>query len=307
MDGGIDMSIKTAFILGGGGGKIGFSAGVVCRLREKGILPSVVSGISSGNLVGIMAATDQYEELREVLESITDHMVLKKRGIFNYAFRFGLHKIGIKNPHLGLYDNSPLWDLLNQLVLDKTTICDFYTGVVDIEKDQFIHFHIPAGKRIDERDLKYILASTAIPFVFPPVKVDGKILYDGGIHYNTPFRPMRKVLRDKAIPVTHVIAVSMKEPYEVDKEVRDDIGIIPIIAQGLLSRAAEDDIQQYELINELALNAGGILSVKEKRYYHYPGRVFRPIRNLGPSLRFHHKYMKADFTHGYQLAKSYNH
>lgn len=299
------MKDKYAYILGGGGGKIGFSAGVVYNLYKKGIVPDVVSGISSGNLVGAMAATGQYEQMKEILNIITDNNVRKKRGIFDYAVKFGLHKIGIVKPFFGLWDNAPLRGLLERHLLNREMLCNFYTGVVDIEKDVFINWQIPKGSTIDEEDINYILASTVIPFVFPPVKHKDRLLVDGGVHFNAPFKPVRSLLRKRNYNVNKIIAVSMKEAYgKKELHIKDDADMLPVLVEGILSRTAESDIEKFQLINEVAKKFGNF-KINGKEYKYYPGRVFRPMRKLAPSKTFHHKYIKPDFIHGIKVSDSY--
>lgn len=294
---------KTAYVLSGGGGKIGFAAGVICKLNDISRRPSIIAGVSSGNLAGIMAATDQYKLLKELLFDLTDDQVIKKRKFLTYLKRFGMHRLGIMNPKFGLYDNSPLADLLNETLLGKRLVCDFYTGVVDIKKDEFLTHFIPKGAIVSKRDLKYVLASTSIPFVFPPVKVDGKLLVDGGLHYHTPFEPVKELIKDRGIQIDELIAVSMMNPDEGVSDffdIRDDLEMAPVVLRGILSRAHEEDIKQFELMN-LVTKKFGKFAVGGKTYKYYPGKIFRPLKKLAPSLSFHHRHIIPDFIHGYEL------
>ena len=305
------MDKKYGYALGGGGGKIGFSASVVYNLyKEHGIFPEVISGISSGGLVGIMTATGQLEALKHLLtEEVTNDYIYKKRGYVHYGWRLLKHVVGFQDPLQGLYDNTPLKELLHSYIHGKTLLCDYYCGIVDIEADVFIHVHIPAGNVLAGKNydwwLNAILATTAIPIIFQPVKYDGRTYVDGGIHHHTPFTPLRDILLSGQ--ANSLIAVSMLDSGLPDrcghipnKKVDDDIDKAAIVVQGLLDRSAEAELYQYELINHIAKNHGDF-EYGETLFRYYPGAVFRPNVKLNNSLDFNFENMKLDWEHGEKI------
>lgn len=295
-----------AFALGGGGGKIGFSAGAVYALAEKGIVPDIISGISSGSLVGIMTATGQLERLKTLLrEEISNDMVYRDRG-FRYFWRMGLHKAGLKNPLDGKYNNKPLSDLLDRELYGKKLICDYFCGVVEITTNMFEHIYIPKGSVLAgtmwEFWHKAILASTAIPIIFQPVKWENNVYVDGGLHYHTPFQPLRQAIRDRR--VDSIYAVSMLEPsLEAHPPVQDDIEMLTRTVQSLITRGAEEQIFHFELMNFISRNCGSV-EYEGKVYHHYPGKVIRPQKKLNDSLDFNHKNMIADWDHATEIVNN---
>lgn len=86
---------------------------------------------------------------------------------------------------LSLYDTAPLAETLDQLVdWDRlnTGPMRVSVGAVDVETGN-LHTFDNRETRIDAR---HIMASGALPPGLPPVEIDGRLWWDGGIVSNTP-------------------------------------------------------------------------------------------------------------------------
>jgi NTE family protein len=85
------------------------------------------------------------------------------------------------------YDTGPLESLLTQLV-DFDRINDskarFSVSAVNIRSGNFVFF----DSRTDRIGPKHILASAALPPMFPAVEIDGQLYWDGGLVSNTPLQ-----------------------------------------------------------------------------------------------------------------------
>ena len=86
---------------------------------------------------------------------------------------------------LSLYDSAPLartldtlvdWDLLNDGPVRLSV------GAVELESGNFRYFDT-RNERIDAR---HVMASGALPPGLPPIEIDGKYWWDGGLVSNTP-------------------------------------------------------------------------------------------------------------------------
>lgn len=100
----------------------------------------------------------------------------------NAAFAFGL----TTNPaDASFYDVAPLRETLLELV-DFDYLADspvrLSVGAVDVESAQLKYF----DSRQCRLSVEHILASGALPPAFPPVQIDGRLYWDGGIYSNTP-------------------------------------------------------------------------------------------------------------------------
>ncbi|OYW84363.1 MAG: hypothetical protein B7Z20_10965 [Sphingobium sp. 32-64-5] len=86
---------------------------------------------------------------------------------------------------VSFYDTSPLVDTLNGLV-DWDLLNDgpvrLSVGAVDVESGNFTYFDTHA----DRIDARHIMASGALPPGLPPVEIDGRHYWDGGLVSNTP-------------------------------------------------------------------------------------------------------------------------
>lgn len=93
----------------------------------------------------------------------------------------------------GLYDATALRKTLDELI-DFDYLNDspvrLSVGAVDVESGQLNYF----DSREQRIGLEHIMASGALPPAFPPVEIDGRYYWDGGIHSNTP---LECVLRDR--------------------------------------------------------------------------------------------------------------
>ena len=86
---------------------------------------------------------------------------------------------------LSYYDNAQLADTLNELVdwdLLNTGPVRIAVGAVDVESGNFHYF----DNRNCRLDARHVMASGALPPGLPPVEIDGRMWWDGGLVSNTP-------------------------------------------------------------------------------------------------------------------------
>ena len=90
---------------------------------------------------------------------------------------------------LSLYDSNPLRESLARFVdFDRINAgpMRFSVGAVNIRTGNFGYFDTAAH----QIRLEHVLASAALPPMFPPVEVDGEHYWDGGLVSNTPLQWM---------------------------------------------------------------------------------------------------------------------
>ncbi|WP_035086247.1 patatin-like phospholipase family protein [Aquimarina latercula] len=162
---------KIGISLSGGGARGAAHIGVLQALNENGIVPAMVSGSSAGAIIGALYCSG-YSPL-EILELCRDHTFLK------------IFRIGFINK--GLTELTYLKEFLEKTLKAKTfedLHIPLKVGVTNINKGAF---------EIKESGdlIKSVVASSAIPLIFKPVKIGNDIYVDGGVMNNLPIEPLQ--------------------------------------------------------------------------------------------------------------------
>lgn len=141
--------------------------------------------------------------------------------------------------------------------------------------------------RAAELTADHALASAAIPFLFPAVRLDGEFHCDGGLRQNVPLSPARRLGADALI----VVSPRYLPPLATDAEhrAREQAFPGPLFLLGkalnaLLLDRVENDIDRLERINAILL-AGcrrygdGFLQAINEELAQPPGSIqTRPLR-----------------------------
>ncbi len=171
---------KRALILSGGGARGAYQAGVLKYLEEIGFDPGIIAGTSVGaiNTVAIASGmnSDQLIRLWSNIEADKVFSYSIWRTIWNFITR----------KFTPLLDITPLHDLLKENInLDncKSSKRKIFISAVNILNAELRYF------TNSEITLSHILASSAIPLVFPWQYLEGIPYWDGGLMANTPIQP----------------------------------------------------------------------------------------------------------------------
>lgn len=172
------MSVATAFVLSGGGSLGAVQAGMLLALAEHDITPDLLVGTSVGAINAAFLAgrpdLDGARALAGVWRSVRRQAVFPARPM---AGVLGL---------LGRTDHLVPSDSLRSLLRSHLTYRRLEDAPVPL---QVVTTEITTGlevvlERGDAVDA--VAASAAIPGVFPPVRIEGHDLVDGGVANNTP-------------------------------------------------------------------------------------------------------------------------
>lgn len=188
----------------GGGAALGFAhIGVLKVLEDNGIKVDCIAGTSMGSVIGGLYASGMSTD--KMLELLNDFDIKR----LTRLDVFSILKNGIFST-----DKMPAYfkQISNVSLMEKTKIpfrcvsVDLYTGKPYIfKKGDF-------GEAL--------MASTAIPGLFKPVKKDGKMLVDGGVINNVPFDVVKDMGAD------FVIAVDVLPKYVKRKKINSVVKII---------------------------------------------------------------------------------
>lgn len=162
---------NTGLVLGGGGARGIAHLGVAKALYEAGIKPSVISGVSAGSIAGAMLAAN--------LEPLKIFEIIKSLGFFKFS------KIII--PKTGLFALKGLEEMLKKEIP--------FENIEDLPVELWIAVsNISTGKveYYNKGPLdKIVMASSSIPVIFEPVKMNGDLYVDGGLFDNLPVEPLK--------------------------------------------------------------------------------------------------------------------
>jgi NTE family protein len=171
--------MTTAFVLGGGGRWGAVEVGMIQALDEAGIEPDLILGTSIGAFNGAVIADYPGREGVDRLTGLWEEMTgadLFRTGLLDRAIRVATLKPAI-------HDTSEIRKLIEKVIHRDTLIEDLHTPfqcvAASIETSSERWFS--SGRLVDA-----VLASSAVPALFPPVAIDGEHFYDGGLVDSVP-------------------------------------------------------------------------------------------------------------------------
>jgi NTE family protein len=311
----------TGLVLTGGGARAAYQVGAIRALAEivgPGPLPfDVIAGISAGAINGAVigcGAEDfpvSAERLRETWASLTPDRIYKtgalklasigSRWIRDLSAGGLIGKSGINF----LLDPSPLRKLLESalpigrmrrhlrngrlrgVALSATSYhtgagVTFFEGAADIEP-------WTRSTRIGVRarlTLEHVMASAAIPFFFPPVKIDRTFYGDGCVRMHYPMSPAIHLGAERivAISVRHRRdpAVTMQDEASANIDELPVSEIAGVLLNAVFLDSLDSDLERLTRINRtVALIPREKLTRSDLDLRPIPALVLRPSQDLG--------------------------
>jgi NTE family protein len=231
-----------------GGGALGLAEiGVILWLEENHIPVDRIAGTSMGSIIAAMYASGMSAaEIRKFAEAIDWDETMRAeptyrqlgyrrkqdRRDYQITSPLGL-KHGLNGPN-GFNSGHGIGLLLDRIAFPESGIASFDDLPIPF---RCVATDMLSGDRVVMHDgslAMAIRASMAIPGVFTPVEVNGRVLADGGMVENIPVEALREMDPD---PVT-VIAVDLRVPLGEPKQLES--------LTGVLSRALDVTLLQNE-------------------------------------------------------------
>lgn len=193
---------KTAFVFAGGGSLGAIQVGMLRALLSAGLRPDFVIGSSAGAINAAYFAgapnDDGVAKLAEIWSG------LRRGDVFPFTFASA---VGLLRHPDYVVDPTGLRALIENNLpyehLEEATIPVHITAT-DVEGIAILLSKGPAADAI--------LASAAIPGIFPPVRIGGRMLMDGAIATNTPVRAAADLGASRLIVLPTGYACALKEP-----------------------------------------------------------------------------------------------
>ncbi|TPE46382.1 patatin-like phospholipase family protein [Pontibacter mangrovi] len=223
---------KIGLVLSGGGAKGMAHIGFLKVMEEAGIRPDYITGTSIGSLVGALYALGYSASQIEAIALEQDwEMLLSNQVPLNqiameekdyygrYLMELPVNGLKISFPS-GLIEGQALNNLLIRLTRGAHGIQDFNhlptpfacvaTDLATGEKVVLRQGFLPEAMR----------ASMAIPTVFTPIKIDGRVLVDGGLVQNFPVQEALDMGAD------YVIGVNVGSGLEPEKNLNSMLDVL---------------------------------------------------------------------------------
>lgn len=174
------MGKKRALVLSGGGARGAYQAGVLRYLEEIHWKPDIICGTSVGAInacaIGSGMNSSRLSEL---------WLRLNQKNIMRYSI-WNMLKGFFRKKYYPLVETYPLKKFIHEN-LDFTKLNESKIKViisaVNILSSELKFFENP------NLQIEHILASSAIPMIFPWQIIDGEPYWDGGVMANTPILP----------------------------------------------------------------------------------------------------------------------
>ncbi|HVK75667.1 MAG TPA: patatin-like phospholipase family protein [Kofleriaceae bacterium] len=326
---------KVGFVLAGGGSRGAYEAGVIQYLREDlprrlGFQPpiDIVTGTSVGAINAAFLAATMEDVSTQAQRLVSAWRALRMEELIGLgvkdawravasifgkeppppppgSFRYGgilntsgLERFVIKNiPWRGI-ERALRARKFHAISVSATHVGTGHT-IVFISasdpvppawsRDPFVRHR---AARIGPR---HVLASAAIPLLFPSVKVGGEFYTDGGLRQNTPMSPAIRLGADKLLLVSLRHVATPAEEADLERE-RTESYPKPLFLVGKALNALLLDHTEYDLDRMQRLNAilaagsaafgAEFVEVMNRELVRLRGAPIRPIEavHIRPSL-----------------------
>lgn len=195
---------KTAFVLAGGGSLGAVQVGMLKALARAGIVPDLVVGASVGAINGAFYAGDPTPAGVERIERIW--LGLSRGDVFPFPLIQGFLGLSGRSSHVS--NPGRLRSILEpQLRCRKLEECVVPCAIVATDLMDGSERVYREGPTMD-----LLLASAAIPAVFPPVLHEGRWLGDGGLSNNAPISTAVSLGATKVIALSTGFSCALAEP-----------------------------------------------------------------------------------------------
>jgi len=243
--------LKIGLALSGGGARGGAHVGVLKALEELDIGVDYIAGTSMGAIIGGLYASGYgAEEIEQILiqtdwkKAMTDQPARKDRTMrkkeleyeFLIPYRVGFNKGKFQMP-LGAIEGQHLDQLFHKMLLPVVGInqfdqlpIPFRAVATDLVTGEAV---ILSGGSLPDA----LRASMSVPGIFAPVRIDGRLLVDGGMSNNLPVNVVREMGADI------VIAVDISSPLLKEEQLTSIISVTEQLTNFLTRRTTEAQIK----------------------------------------------------------------
>jgi NTE family protein len=254
---------RIGLVLSGGGAKGMAHIGVLKVLEEAGIRPAYITGTSMGGLVGALYALGySASEIEKIVlrldwelilsnELPLNQIAIEEKGYYGrYMLELPVEKLDIRFPS-GLIEGQTLNKLLSRLTRSAHGTNNFSklpipfacvaTDLVTGEKVVLREGFLPEAMR----------ATMAIPTVFTPVQVGGRVLIDGGLVQNFPVQEALDMGAD------YIIGINVGGNLEPEKNLRSMVDVLVQATFFASASTSEAEKKKTDFLIDMVGDLGG--------------------------------------------------
>jgi len=194
---------RTAFVLAGGGSLGAVEVGMLLALAEAGVRPDLIVGSSAGAVNASFFAGRPNVAGARALRAIW--LGLRARDVFPFSPVGGL--LGALSLRDHMIDPGPFRRLISDHIPYR------------LLEEAEVPVHVVATNVLTGREallskglaVPAVMASSAIPGVFPPVEIAGTYYFDGSVASNTPLASARALGAERIVVLPTGYSCEMKK------------------------------------------------------------------------------------------------
>ena len=313
---------KIGLVLPGGGARGAYQVGVLKAISE--IIPDsnpfrIISGTSAGAINASLLASraESFKEAVGLLSNVWTNFKTKKvyrtdaatmlKNSLQWLLTISSGGALVRNPK-SLLDNSPLRHLLEETIniqgiqnnIDRGNLDAFAITAASYSSKKSVTFFQSEKDTIDwERFLRvgvktdiaidHLMASIALPLIFPAVKINNEYFGDGAMRQATPLSPAIRLGAEKLLIIT--TDLKSYKNHLTDNQIYPSIGEVggymldALFTGGLLS-----DLERLDRINQIIENSGdSSVQTSTKKMKHIEYCVISPSEDINKIAKEHYK------------------
>ena len=229
--------------------------GVLKVLEEAGLRPDYITGVSMGSIIGGMYSMGySADSLHKIVKGINWDLILsnnieenkvifpEKEHFNNSIISLPLSSKKVKLPS-GLINGQQIENIFSYYGWPAAGINDFSKLPIPF---MCLAVDILTGKRVELHNgylPDAMRASSAVPTIFTPIKIDSALLVDGGVQRNYAAEEVRRMGAD--------IVIGSYTGFQVYSE--DELKTMPGIIKQIVFQRSHEDYQEQKKITDLLI------------------------------------------------------
>lgn len=247
--------------------------------------PSIVSGCSVGSLNAVPAASRDLSKVLRTSQMWSELRIEQVYRLHGNSVFGAMSRMFYPEGGASVLDATPLMKLVSRelpiravreaigtgktraLIVSATSLATGFNVLFTDSAADDLDLQAMPGTRVvrDRIRARHLLASCALPLLFPPITIDGELFVDGGLRQNTPLRPVIHAGADRILMFGVHTAKKTAEEAQANTDTAGPLAparpqkvvpSLPYLAGATLGALLQDpierDLHQAEKVNQIA-------------------------------------------------------